>query len=206
MNMPGSLIKLAVVTLSFVVLSLASPHEAHAQSIIKQPGNHPKYSFEAEPHGVIGWDPPGPAHDTGLGLGFRGTVTIVDNGFVSTINNSIGIGFGLDWIHYDDDDFDYWCRGNRFCDDPRFNDFDVDFFVLPIVLQWNFWLHRQWSVFGEVGGAIGIISADEFYGDDDVEFFPFLFFGGGRFHFSDAAALTMRIGYPYFSIGVSFLL
>jgi hypothetical protein len=203
MTMPRPSTKLALVILGFALALLFVPDTAQAQSTIRQPGNHPKYSFDAEPHGLIGWDPPGPAHDTGLGLGFRGTVTLVDNGFVSTINNSIGIGFGLDWIHYEDDDFGYWCRGNRFCDDPFFDDFDVDFFVLPIVMQWNFWLHRQWSVFGEVGGAIGIVSAEEFYGDDDVEFFPVIFFGGGRFHFSDAAALTMRIGYPYFSIGVS---
>ena len=28
---------------------------------------------------------------------------------------------------------------------------------------------------------------------------------GGRFHFNDSVALTMRLGYPAFSLGVSFL-
>jgi hypothetical protein len=34
---------------------------------------------------------------------------------------------------------------------------------------------------------------------------PAVIFGGARFHFSERAALTLRIGYPTFSIGVSFL-
>jgi hypothetical protein len=29
---------------------------------------------------------------------------------------------------------------------------------------------------------------------------------GGRYHFSENVALTMRVGYPSFSIGVSFFL
>jgi hypothetical protein len=203
-----SLLKFGSSTLLASTIALSYAPDARAQSIIKQPGNHPDYVFEAEPHGIIGFDPPGRAHDTGLGLGFRGTIEIVDNGFISKINNTIGIGFGLDWIHYDDDDYGYWCRGrgDRWCGDPFFDDFDVDYFILPILMQWNFWLHEKWSVFGEVGGALAFISADDWYDDDDIEFFPFLFFGGGRFHFTDNVALTMRVGYPYFSIGVSFLL
>ena len=68
------------------------------------------------------------------------------------------------------------------------------------MLQWNFWLSRNWSVFGEPGLAFRI--ADP--GDSKLD--TFLIYGGGRFHFSEAAALTMRIGHPTFSLGVSFLL
>jgi hypothetical protein len=32
-----------------------------------------------------------------------------------------------------------------------------------------------------------------------------VFNAGGRFHFNDSLALTMRVGYPSFSLGVSFL-
>ena len=67
-------------------------------------------------------------------------------------------------------------------------------------MQWNFWISRQWSVFGEPGFALGLISP----GDD--RFQPFVFYGGGRWLFTDRAALTMRVGYPAFSVGVSFLL
>jgi len=141
---------------------------AHADvSTIERPGAHPKYLFEAEPHVLVD-----PFVDFDPGLGFRGTFEIVDNGFVSTINNTVGIGFGLDWT------------------EGRVR--------LPLVMQWNFWLSRNWSVFGEPGGLIRI-------GDGWVRPEP-AFYAGGRFHFSDYITLTMRVGYPTASVGVSFLL
>jgi hypothetical protein len=42
--------------------------------------------------------------------------------------------------------------------------------------------------------------------DRDFEFDPFVFYAGGRFHFSDAISLTMRAGWPTFSVGASFFL
>lgn len=207
--MLSTILKFGSATVIGASLLLGWMDSAAAQSIIKQPGNHPNYSVELEPHGLVGFDPPGPARDNGLGLGARATFVVLDNGFISKINNSIGIGVGLDWLHYDDDndDWEYWCR-RRDCgwDRGYYDEYDVDYFIVPVVMQWNFWLHRKWSVFGEVGGALAFVEADDWYDDDDVELFPFLFFGGGRFHFSDTAALTMRVGYPYFSLGVSFLL
>src|SRR5690606_41656931 len=76
---------LATFVLTTAALACATA-EAHAQSIIKRPGAHPNYSFEAEPHLVFRDN----SHDdgTGFGPGFRGTVVIVDNGFISKINNS----------------------------------------------------------------------------------------------------------------------
>ena len=32
----------------------------------------------------------------------------------------------------------------------------------------------------------------------------FTFAAGGRYHFSDKVALTMRVGYPFVSVGISF--
>ncbi len=167
--------------------------------VIKRPGARTRYVFEAEPHLNLGFiDPPGRDVDSdfGFGPGFRGTVEIVKNGFVGTINNSIGIGFGLDWVLY---------PGARGCDERgtfEFNceDEDVSYFWIPVVLQWNFWISRQWSVFGEPGFALALISP----GDD--RFQPFVLYGGGRWQFTDRAAFTMRIGYPSFSVGISFLL
>src|SRR5690349_10796756 len=59
------------------------------ESIIKNPGDHPDYRFEAEPHGLVGFGGPFKGGSGELGLGFRGTVIIVDNGFVKSINNSV---------------------------------------------------------------------------------------------------------------------
>jgi hypothetical protein len=88
------------------------------------------------------------------------------------------------------------CRGGRF-DRACERRTDV---ILPVVMQWNFWLHPRWSVFGEPGVAFRVRR----YRDN--KFDPFILYGGGRFHFTDTITLTMRIGYPTFSVGVSFLL
>ena len=150
------------------VLVLASPAWAD-RGVIKFPGLHPDYVFEAEPHVLVE-----PFHEFHPGVGFRGTVELVDNGFISTINNTVGIGFGLDWT-----DKNLW---------------------IPVVMQWNFWLSENWSVFGEPGGVIRLTDERR----DKVDFFAV--YAGGRYHFSDTITLTMRVGRPTASIGVSFLL
>jgi len=195
------------VTFALTIAAIAgATAEAQAQSIIKRPGAHPNYSFEAEPHLVLRDN----SHDdgTGIGPGFRGTVTVVDNGFIGKINNSVGIGFGLDWLAFGDEH----CHGNTHDNDPN-NDHchDPSQLVFPVVMQWNFWLHRKWSVFGEPGLALVYNSDDDDDDwdddDDDLDIDPFIFYMGGRFHFSDNVTLTMRLGFPVtLSIGVSFLL
>ena len=73
---------------------------AGASAQIKEPGNHPDYSVELEPHAFWRWAfAPGWASD-GFGLGARATIPIIQDGPIKTINNSMGIGFGLDWMHY----------------------------------------------------------------------------------------------------------
>jgi hypothetical protein len=145
---------------------LASSYARADVSTIKQPGAHPDYVFEAEPHALVGL-----FDDFHPGVGFRGTFEIVDNGFIKRINNTVGIGFGADW--------------------------SKDHFRVPVVMQWNFWLSRNWSVFGEPGGLIDFGKKTRLH--------P-AFYAGGRFHFSDTITLTMRVGHPTASIGVSFLL
>jgi hypothetical protein len=129
----------------------------------------------------------------------RFSIPIVDNGFVPTINNSVAISFGLDWLHY----------GGCF----YYGDCSIDYINIPVVMQWNFFVARHWSVFGEPGLAI----YHAFYGDcpslpgtnfncvspTETGVEPVLFIGG-RYHFNDRTALTMRLGFPSFSIGVSF--
>jgi hypothetical protein len=71
---------------------------------------------------------------------------------------------------------------------------------VPVVMQWNFWLSEHWSVFGEPGVALRMRDDFEDRGPD------FTIYGGGRYRFGRAAALTMRIGHPAASVGVSFFL
>jgi hypothetical protein len=146
------------------------------EAIIKAPGDHPDYRFEAEPHGLIGFGGPFEKGRSDFGAGFRGTLILVDNGFIKSINNSVGIGFGGDVF------------------------FGSKVLYVPVVMQWNFWLSTRWSVFGEPG--VGIAANPE-KGRDAIG--PVIN-AGGRFHFTDKIALTMRVGYPSFSIGVSFFL
>jgi hypothetical protein len=162
-----------IASLAVLVLVLfPAVARADEHSIIKNPGDHPSYIFEAEPHILVGFG--GPFEDNGnFGVGFRGTVHIA-NGFVSSINDSVGIGFGLD----------LGTNGHV---------------LLPVVMQWNFWLSTHWSVFGEPGLAFGTDNGRGTF------LWP-AFYAGGRYHFTDRIALTMRLGYPDFSLGVSFLL
>lgn len=155
--------------------TVAAPAQAD-ESIIKNPGDHPDYTFEAEPHGLIGFGGPFRGGQLELGAGFRGTVVIVQNGFVKTINNSVGITFGGDLF------------------------FRSTTVLVPVAMQWNFWLSTHWSVFAEPGASFALNHAP----DRDL-LGPILMLGG-RYHFNDKVSLTMRVGFPAFSIGASFFL
>jgi hypothetical protein len=181
---------------------------AAAQSTIKRPGERPHYYFEAEPHLVAGLlDPPGFGAGSGLGAGFRGSVELLKDGFLPKLNDSVAIGFGVDYASYDGwqgprgacEQFVSAPSGTRVCVRASGSYGNVSYFFLPLVMQWNFWLYRSWSVFGEPGVAF-------YVADGDVKFSPFVLYAGGRFHFSDRITLTLRVGYPTFSLGVSFLL
>lgn len=200
---------LKVAASALVLLAVCSrPDTAAAQSTISRPGARFAYGFEAEPHVVFGpFGPPGSGRTSdGLGLGFRGTVELASQGFIAKINDSVGLGFGIDWLHHEYDnsfgDCTAWRggpNGTRICvevDGGR----QRDVLVFPLVMQWNFWLTRQWSVFAEPGLFL-------FAAEGSGESFgirPLALYVGGRYHFSDAVALTARLGYPSLSLGVSF--
>lgn len=183
------------ILLSAAVLAALAWSSAAAadSSTIKRPGANPNYVLELEPHFVLGpFDPPEVGTGVGIGPGVRATFEFLDNGPISKINNTMGIGIGFDWVHY--------TRGGRCEDDPFCEDTSVDHYYFPIVLQWNFWLSQNWSVFGEPGIAFRASP------ETRDRFDTFVIGGGGRLHFSDTVALTLRLGMPAFSVGVSFLL
>jgi hypothetical protein len=190
--------------------------EAAAQSTIQKYGARPSYGVELEPHLAIGWiAPPGYGTGEGVGLGGRATFEIVGHGFIPSINNSVGIGVGVDWIHYYGDGTGPrgTCvqrvpgpAGTSICTEVHGsgND-DTNYLWIPVVMQWNFWLAKRWSVFGEVGAAFRF---DDMH---DFGFSPIISWAGGRFHITDNTTLTLRLGLPfvltpYVSFGVSFLL
>jgi hypothetical protein len=202
-------LKLTVLALVLCFLGFSSP--ARAQSIIRQPGNHPDYAFEIEPHLAFQWaNRFGP--DDGFGPGVRFNIPFMHNGPIKTINNNMGITFGLDIT---------FGGGNYGCGYPydrRYGDCDVTEFWLPVAMQWNFFLTKVISVFGEPGFAIAHRRwSYPWYcngqnqplcdngGANDTTLEPVLW-GGGRFMFSDKVGATVRIGFPMLSAGINILL
>ncbi len=199
----------ALKILVVVVFALLVPVTSLADSTIRNPGDHPKYVIEVEPHGHIGWDFIGYG-SFGFGAGVRISIPFMDNGFVPKINNVPAISFGADWMHYE---ACYYRFQNYGC--------SANYFYFPVALQWNFYLTKHWVVMAEPGFA-------PYYGTytdpcDNVppadyqncirfrvqptrfSVTPWVNFGA-RYLFNDHVALTMRVGYPtFFSIGVSFM-
>jgi hypothetical protein len=199
-------------------LGLALPAPAAAQ--IKEPGEHPRYGVELEPHLLVVWD----NHyrwgwgSTGWGPGLRASIPLFDNGPIPSINNSMAIGFGLDWARYSHAcGFDFIAKapGSSYAYETcKANDFFV-----PVVLQWNFFVTKLFSAFGEPGlgivhrrwswpsscrGPSGQMVPCDF-NDSTTDLFG-VFAVGGRLHASEAISFTFRLGWPYASVGASFFL
>jgi hypothetical protein len=105
-----------------------------ARADIKSDTDHPAYFFEAEPHFAIS-----PFHDGGgYGAGFQGTFNVAKEGFIRRFNDSVGVGFGVNWVNNDK-----W--------------------LLSAAMQWNFWLTDRWSVFGEPGVGVRLNNDADFW-------------------------------------------
>jgi hypothetical protein len=189
------------------LLVLAGTLAANAAAAqIERPGAHRSYSAEIEPHLVLQWADEPAWGDDGIGVGLRASIPLIDNGPIKTINNNMGIGFGLDWAHFDDC---WWYGPNRI----RVNNAcDADDFWLPIVMQWNFFFSELISAYFEIGLGIQHSVWDQLCNnntlqcdgsDTDLELVAAL---GIRFHVADPLALTLRLGRPSVNFGVSFWL
>jgi hypothetical protein len=189
--------------------ALVVPGNANAQ--IKQPGAHPDYSLELDPHLVI-QHANGPFfEDEGIGLGLRASIPFVRNGPISQINNNVGISFGAD-VAFFGSDFGCRSRGNSLLGDEC----DGSDIWLPVTFQWNFFLTKVVSVFFEPGLAVSYWRRtwlDDCGGGDlcersasDLDLAEFVVFLGGRFLFTERAGMTVRLGWPYVSVGGTFLL
>ena len=201
MSHTNSYLKLGIgAGLTALITALPATAAAQEQSTIKNPGAHPDYIVEVEPHFALAYAPP----FDGVGVGGRVNFPVLKNGFIPSINNNVAVGAGLDWVH-GNGCYGFYCRG-------------ADSFWVPVVMQWNFFLSPHWSVFAEPGVAIAHASRsalcagrDAFgnpvyvdCGDSVTSPEPVLTVGG-RFHVSDRFALTMRVGYPYITLGGSIM-
>jgi hypothetical protein len=204
MNRPRRSCARPLAAAASALAALTLGRAALADDTIKHPGDHPHYVVEIEPHLLFGWD-----NDlygaASFGLGLRASIPVTHNGFIPSINNSVAISFGLDWLHYSDCYYyfravGYGCGAN--------------YFEFPVALQWNFYVAKRWSVFAEPGLYIyhGVFNADYCNGPGlppcgypNATGIDVAAWVGARFHFTDKVALTMRLGYPTLSLGVSIM-
>src|SRR5262245_40971668 len=106
--------------------------DARAQINVPNP---PRYTVELEPR--LNFNPSSiyAYGGTGFGPGIRASIPVMHPGFVTTINDSVAISFGLDLMHYSG----YFYYGR--CLGPGCPGYDAGNFwsiYFPITLQWNF--------------------------------------------------------------------
>jgi hypothetical protein len=178
--------------------ALWSATSERAAAQINMPGRHPHYTAELEPHLIWQWTGDERAHNDGIGLGFRASIPILQDGPVSTINNSLAISFGIDWAHFPE------CYDYRDCSE--------DDFWVPVVAQWNFYLTSVISILPEFGlgfrdAIIGYDGPCRVNGcrGSALEVHPVLWFGA-RFQLASTVALVVRLGTPSLQLGASFFL
>jgi hypothetical protein len=199
-----------------ILAALLYGHNASAAGIVREPGNHPHYSVELEPHLLWTWAGlPHDVHD-GWGAGLRASIPLFHNGPIDTINNNMAISFGFDWAH---SSAHCWPGAHPPGYPPGYyygyDDCSANSYWIPVALQWNFFLTDMISVFGEPGLSFVHSTWDQWgpcpvggtcqYSQSDTTLLPVLW-GGARFLFSNSLGVTVRLGTPSISAGLSILL
>jgi len=191
----------------FLLAALSWSTTAAAQTRINRPASHP--DVEISPHLVVQWTDE-PAWDSdGIGVGLHAAIPVISNGPVTTINNSLAIGFGLDWAHFDHACGPYALNATTNC--------AADDFWLPITVQWNFFFTDLISAFPELGLGIkherwdGVVCrpGNNYYwcnADGSNTNVDLVLWLGVRFHLARSFALTLKLGTPSLLLGASFFL
>jgi hypothetical protein len=192
-----------------VMLLPAGAAEAET-SVIRDARTPIGYAVEIEPHLLAGSGPPGPGAGSGGGIGVRASIVLNSDGFIRGVNDSLALGFGLDYGRYAQAYGFYGYRdqclhfepgpaGTAVCTDVTSNGGHYNYVFVPVVMQWNFWLTERFSAFGEPGLSLYHLGNYGFAAS------PALYIGG-RFRLADRITLTARLGYPTLGIGVSFMM
>lgn len=187
---------LALALASVSLIALAAPSAASAD--IQSPGDHPSYGLELAGHLVVQWHDEG--FDEAIGPGFRAYFPVIPSGPVTSINNSLAVGTGLDLTFSDAQ-----C-GPQNCDNWQI--------WLPLTVQWNFYFSREFSVFPELGLAFQYLQFEDNISavcegrrcdDDDIDIEP-VFWIGARYQFAKTVGVTLRLGTPSLLLGLSFFM
>jgi hypothetical protein len=132
----------------WLVVACISLGANRAAAQIDRPNSHIHYGVELEPHLVIQWDHEPAWGSDGIGVGLRASIPLLQDGPVTSINNSFALSVGLDWAHFGDD-----CYGPGPGPQPRYSCAANDFWV-PLLVQWNFFFSNFISAFPELGLGI----------------------------------------------------
>jgi hypothetical protein len=124
-----------------------------------------------------------------FGAGLHVDIPIVSRGLISSADDELAISPGLD-VYFQDFYYDYYNGG--------------PYLIPSVVLQWNFYLGSDWSVFPEAGLAFFVGDRDYMrrgrgaYAVVDLGF-------GVRYHFSQRNSLLARVSTPTgLQLGVTF--
>jgi hypothetical protein len=153
------------------------------------------YPVEIEPHFSFG------AGDiyaaAGVGAGLRVSIPVVYS-LLRNVPDNLAISFGGDVLNYSD------CYYG--------NDCGANYLMLPAAAQWNVFVARRVSLLAEGGLFVYKGFFNGCAPGDGPGCSPPSDFGvlptiavGARVHLSDNASFVARIGYPTFTLGVSFL-
>jgi hypothetical protein len=186
---------LVAIALSLAVLGgTAVPAIARADHQIDQPftGTRP---FQLEFHGGLAW------YGFGFVGGGRFGIPLVHNGFVSSLDNAVYLNFGGDFYFVDD----YGCYAPNPGDpcDVHGYRFAMGF---PVALHWEFYFSDMWSAFAELGFQVFLPPSLFYRGYVDYGAHVgqwVIAAAGGSLHLGDVVALTLRVGNPYLSFGIT---
>jgi hypothetical protein len=194
-----SLRHLLIIGLSAAATSL--PVVAYADVVVRVEGLRPPsddvsaYPIEIEPHFSFG--PENVYGVAGFGAGLRVGIPLV-TGSLGAVPDNLAVTFGADVLHYDNCFYGLDCGAN--------------YLMAPVAAQWNVFVARRVSLFAEGGAFLykgwfsgcGPGDGPGCSAPSDFGLLPTLAIGG-RVHFDNAAAFTLRLGYPTTTLGVSFM-
>jgi hypothetical protein len=170
---------LALAAASFATLSPAAPAAA------QPPGADGRNKIDAvrfDVHGSFGWF-------WALGVGGRVEFAIVPDGFIDSLDDELAISVGADAQFFGWNDRSF-CTGYA-C----FGDWSV---WTPVTAQLNIYLTPDWSVFPELGGAVGFYDCGPTNNRGVCVTGTPVVGVGGRWHFApERLSLLVRISYPF---------
>ncbi len=127
----------------------------------------------------------------GLAAGARVGIPLVDNGFISTLNNAVFLSVGAD-LYY-----------TRYRTGAGQDDAGLGVGV-PLTVHWEFYFPRRWSAYAELGLNV-FLSPSLLRDGEGIEAGGWIAAAAGAvWRFADRAALELRLGNPYSAVGLRF--